>query len=40
VIEAPIAAFAARRFFAERLHAQQILAGLAVIVGVVMTTLR
>ena len=40
VIEAPIAAVAARRFFAERLHAQQIVAGLAVIAGVVMTTLR
>jgi drug/metabolite transporter (DMT)-like permease len=40
VIEAPMAALAGRRFFAERLHAQQIAAGLAVIVGVVMTTLR
>jgi len=40
VIEAPMAALAGRRFFAERLHVQQILAGLAVIVGVVMTTLR
>ncbi|HZC15743.1 MAG TPA: EamA/RhaT family transporter, partial [Caulobacteraceae bacterium] len=40
VIEAPMAALAGRRFFAETLHARQILAGLAVIVGVVMTTLR
>jgi len=40
VIEAPIAAVAARRFFAERLHVQQILAGLAVLAGVLMTTLR
>jgi drug/metabolite transporter (DMT)-like permease len=40
VIEAPMAALAGRRFFAERLHARQILAGLAVIAGVVMTTLR
>jgi drug/metabolite transporter (DMT)-like permease len=40
VIEAPMAALAGRRFFAERLHTRQILAGLAVIVGVVMTTLR
>jgi drug/metabolite transporter (DMT)-like permease len=40
VIEAPMAALAGRRFFAERLHARQIAAGLAVIVGVVMTTLR
>src|SRR5580698_1408984 len=40
VIEAPMAAIAGRRFFAETLHARQILAGLAVIVGVVMTTLR
>jgi drug/metabolite transporter (DMT)-like permease len=40
VIEAPIAALAGRRFFAERLHARQLLAGLAVIVGVVMTALR
>jgi drug/metabolite transporter (DMT)-like permease len=39
VIEAPIAAFAARRFFAERLHIQQILAGGAVLAGVLMTTL-
>ena len=40
VIEAPMAALAGRRFFAEKLHVRQILAGLAVIVGVVMTTLR
>jgi drug/metabolite transporter (DMT)-like permease len=40
VIEAPMAALAGRRFFAERLHARQVLGGLAVIVGVVMTTLR
>ena len=39
VIEAPIAAVAARRLFAERLHLQQILAGAAVLVGVLMTTL-
>ncbi|MDB5714794.1 MAG: multidrug transporter [Sphingomonadales bacterium] len=39
VIEAPIAAIAGRRLFQERLHAKQILAGLAVIVGVVLTTL-
>ncbi len=40
VIEAPMAALAGRRFFAERLHARQLIAGLGVIVGVVMTTLR
>jgi drug/metabolite transporter (DMT)-like permease len=39
VIEAPMAAIAARRLFAERLHLQQILAGGAVLVGVLMTTL-
>jgi drug/metabolite transporter (DMT)-like permease len=39
VIEAPMAAIAARRLFAERLHIQQILAGAAVLVGVLMTTL-
>jgi drug/metabolite transporter (DMT)-like permease len=39
-IEAPIAALAARRFFRERLHAQQILAGGAVLAGVLLTTLR
>ena len=40
VIEAPFAAVAGRRFFAEKLHARQILAGVAVIIGVVMTALR
>lgn len=40
VIEAPIAALAARRFFHERLHVRQILAGAAVLVGVVLTALR
>ena len=40
VIEAPMAALAARRFFAERLHARQILAGAGVLAGVLMTTLR
>jgi len=40
VVEAPIAAIAGRRFFAERLHARQLLAGLAVIVGVVLTSLH
>jgi len=40
VVEAPIAALAARRFFAERLHLQQILAGGAVLAGVLLTTLR
>jgi drug/metabolite transporter (DMT)-like permease len=40
VVEAPIAAIAGRRLFSERLHAQQILAGGAVLVGVVLTTLR
>jgi drug/metabolite transporter (DMT)-like permease len=39
VVEAPIAAIAGRRLFAEELHAQQILAGAAVLVGVVMTSL-
>lgn len=39
VIEAPIAALAGRRLFQERLYAKQILAGLAVIFGVVLTTL-
>jgi drug/metabolite transporter (DMT)-like permease len=39
VIEAPIAAVAARRFFAEHLNIQQILAGAAVLAGVLMTTL-
>lgn len=40
VVEAPIAAVAGRRFFRERLHLQQILAGAAVLVGVVLTALR
>jgi drug/metabolite transporter (DMT)-like permease len=40
VIEAPIAAVAARRFFSERLHFAQIIAGAAVLVGVIMTALR
>jgi len=39
VIEAPMAALAARRLFAERLHIQQLLAGGAVLAGVLMTTL-
>jgi drug/metabolite transporter (DMT)-like permease len=39
VVEAPIAAIAGRRFFAERLHARQLIAGLAVIAGVVLTSL-
>ena len=40
VVEAPIAAVAGRRFFAERLHALQILAGSAVLAGVVLTSLH
>jgi drug/metabolite transporter (DMT)-like permease len=40
VVEAPIAAVAGRRFFRERLHLQQIVAGVAVLTGVVMTALR
>jgi drug/metabolite transporter (DMT)-like permease len=40
VVEAPIAAVAGRRFFRERLHTQQILAGAAVLAGVVLTALR
>ena len=40
VVEAPIAAMAGRRFFAERLHALQILAGAAVLAGVVLTSLH
>jgi len=40
VIEAPIAAIAGRRFFSERLHPRQILAGSAVLAGVVTTALR
>jgi drug/metabolite transporter (DMT)-like permease len=39
VIEAPMAALAGRRLFAERLHPRQLLAGLAVLTGVIMTTL-
>ncbi len=40
VIEAPMAAVAGRRFFRERLHPRQILAGGAVLVGVLLTTLN
>jgi drug/metabolite transporter (DMT)-like permease len=40
VVEAPIAAVAGRRFFRERLHLQQILAGCAVLAGVVLTALH
>jgi drug/metabolite transporter (DMT)-like permease len=40
VVEVPIAAIAGRRFFRERLHPKQILAGCAVLAGVVLTTLR
>jgi drug/metabolite transporter (DMT)-like permease len=39
VVEAPMAAIAGRRLFRERLHPRQILAGGAVLVGVVLTTL-
>ena len=39
VVEAPMAALAGRRFFKERLHPRQILAGAAVLAGVVLTTL-
>jgi len=39
VVEAPIAALAGRRLFAERLGPRQILAGAAVLIGVVMTAL-
>jgi drug/metabolite transporter (DMT)-like permease len=39
VIEAPMAAVAGRRIFAERLSVVQIIAGLAVLVGVLLTTL-
>jgi drug/metabolite transporter (DMT)-like permease len=39
VIEAPMAAFAGRRFFRERLHLGQLVAGCAVLAGVVLTTL-
>ena len=40
VIEAPMAALAGRRLFAERLRPRQLLAGVAVLAGVNMTTLR
>jgi drug/metabolite transporter (DMT)-like permease len=39
VIEAPMAAFAGRRLFAEKLHPMQILAGVGVLAGVLLTTL-
>ncbi|UAK26655.1 DMT family transporter [Sphingomonas nostoxanthinifaciens] len=39
VIEAPIAAIAGHRLFRETLHIKQIVAGLAVIIGIVMTSL-
>jgi len=39
VIEAPIAAIAGHRLFRETLHLKQVLAGLGVIVGVVLTSL-
>ncbi|GAA0296861.1 DMT family transporter [Sphingomonas oligophenolica] len=39
VVEAPIAAWAGRRLFSERLHLRQILSGGAVMIGVVLTTL-
>lgn len=39
VIEAPIAAIAGHRLFRETLHAKQIVAGLAVIAGIVLTSL-
>jgi drug/metabolite transporter (DMT)-like permease len=39
VIEAPMAAVAGRRLFSERLHPLQILAGAAVLAGVLLTTL-
>ena len=39
VIEAPMAAIAGRRFFRERLHMAQILAGVGVLAGVLLTTL-
>jgi drug/metabolite transporter (DMT)-like permease len=39
VVEAPIAALAGRRLFRERLHARQLTAGGAVLIGVVLTTL-
>jgi len=40
VVEAPIAAMAGRRLFRERLNTQQILAGAAVLAGVVLTALH
>jgi drug/metabolite transporter (DMT)-like permease len=39
VVESPIAAAAGRRLFAERLHPGQIVAGVAVLIGVLMTAL-
>ena len=39
VVEAPMAALAGRRFFRERLHLQQILAGSGVLAGVLLTAL-
>lgn len=39
VVEAPMAAIAGRRFFSERLRPVQILAGAAVLIGVIMTSL-
>jgi drug/metabolite transporter (DMT)-like permease len=39
VVEAPMAAFAGRRLFAERLTITQVLAGAAVLAGVILTTL-
>jgi drug/metabolite transporter (DMT)-like permease len=39
VAESPIAAAAGRKLFAERLHTVQVIAGLAVLVGVLMTAL-
>lgn len=39
VIEAPIAAIAGHRLFRETLHAKQIIAGLAVISGIILTSL-
>jgi drug/metabolite transporter (DMT)-like permease len=40
VVEAPIAALAGRRFFAEKLRPRQIFAGAAVLAGVLMTSLN
>ena len=39
VIEAPIAALAGHRLFKERLHARQLLAGCAVVIGILLTSL-